>query len=283
MSKPRFIPRLAYGLLFLLFLIALIWGGDFYLTPYSLRPRHPDYRMLRPAGTWGLVYGVVGMALMLLLLLYSLRKRTRLFGRAFKLKTWLDVHIFFGVAGPLLILLHTSFKFNGIVALCFFAMMAVAISGVLGRYLYLQIPKNIQGREISLRELEADLQSSSEHLGLFLAPAPLEHLLQLLDSGQPPNGNWATLNWAIRSDWSLRSRSHRARQFLLQSGVAKDRITEILDQARERALLKRRVASLRVVHDLFHYWHVIHRPFAAVMYLIALVHIVIAALFAMSW
>ena len=69
-------------------------------------------------------------------------KRLRDAGR---MKTWLEVHVFCGIVGPVLVTFHTSFKFNGIVSVAYWSMVAVVLSGFVGRYLYVRIPRSIRG------------------------------------------------------------------------------------------------------------------------------------------
>lgn len=146
----------------------LVRGWDYYTTPYSLRPQHSDYEFLRPAGLWGQGFGVIGTTLMVLLFLYSWRKRSRNLGKVGKTSQWLSLHIFCGVVGPLLIVLHSSFKVTGLVAVSFWAMVAVALSGVFGRYLYQRIPRTVVGQamapdEIRVQELAIDRQLRERH------------------------------------------------------------------------------------------------------------------------
>jgi hypothetical protein len=76
------------------------------------------------------------------------------------LKYWLEFHIFLCSLGPVMILFHTAFKFGGIVSISFWSMIAVVVSGIIGRFIYIQIPRTIEGRELSLnevREMKGDL------------------------------------------------------------------------------------------------------------------------------
>ena len=122
-------------------------GLSYYRTPVNERPRHQAYKTFKPGGSYGHGYGVIGSAMMLLMLLYSARKRIDFFKRFGPITHWLDIHIYLGIWGPLLIILHSSFKVHGLIAVSFYSMLAVALSGVLGRYLYLQIPRNIRARK----------------------------------------------------------------------------------------------------------------------------------------
>jgi hypothetical protein len=133
----------------------LLRGLSYYAAPFAERPHLPDYRTLRPGGGQGHAYGVVGSILLLLLLLYSARKRGRFPESWGTPAQWLQVHICFGILGPLLVVLHTSFKVRGLVALSFWSMITVALSGIFGRWLYQQIPRNLAGGELTLQEIDA--------------------------------------------------------------------------------------------------------------------------------
>ena len=104
-------------------------GYTYYYTPYADRPHHELYRQLKPAGTTGLLFGYAGSIMMILMLVYTLRKRTRWLGRKVSLQSMLLFHIYLGIMGPLLIVLHTSFKVQGLVAVSFWSMVKRPAAG----------------------------------------------------------------------------------------------------------------------------------------------------------
>ena len=198
----------------------LAWqGADYYATPLVERPRHDGYWALKPGGSRGHLLGVVGSGLMVVMLVYSLRKRVKALKGLGRLRDWLDFHIFCGIIGPLLVVLHSSFKVQGLVALSFWSMVAVALSGVLGRYLYLQIPRTRAGDELTLAEVEAEVRELS-----------------------------------ARAD-ALPPELVKRRQWLM------DRITR-----------------WQRLQELFHHWHVFHKPFAVIMYIFMIVHVVVVVM-----
>ena len=160
--------RAALGLLYVVSFVGigilLAGGASFYLTPLVERGHHPGYWDWKAGGRVGHRLGVVGAGMMVLMLGYSLRKRVKAFRRLGPLGRWLDVHIFLGIVGPMLVILHSAFKVQGLVALSFWSMIAVALSGVLGRYLYLQIPRSRAGEELTLAELQTLDQALSARL-----------------------------------------------------------------------------------------------------------------------
>jgi len=146
---------------------AFIWykGFSYYSTSIEERFFDPGHLALKPSGSWGHGFGIVGSLFMLLgVLLYFVRKRVRSFSRLGALKYWLEFHIFLCTLGPILVLYHTAFKFGGLVAISFWSMVAVFVSGIIGRFIYIQIPRTIEGRELSLtevREMTGNLSEAS--------------------------------------------------------------------------------------------------------------------------
>ncbi len=283
----KWLYRILYVVTLIAIVLLVVRGCDYYTTPYGERPRHEDYRLLRPAASWGLAYGYVGAGMMVLMLTYSLRKRTQVLGKLFSLRGWLDLHIYLGICGPLFIVLHTSFKVQGLVAVSFWSMVAVALSGFFGRYLYLQIPRNIQGDELSLKDIEqvraiyaGQLQrdyglSSQQIEGLdALSQGPAEAAKSV---GQAVV---AVLRYNLLERPRIRRRLERELRGLKLGGHRLRHLLQILEQ---RGQLQRRIALLSQIQRLFHYWHVVHKPFALIMYGIMLVHIGVAVWTGYGW
>jgi len=249
-------------------------GGDFFSTALSERPHHPDYREYRPAGRTGHGLGILGSAMILLLLVYSLRKRVKFMQRWGRLGTWLKYHIFLGVAGPILITLHTSFKINGLVAVSFWSMAAVALSGVFGRYLYQQIPRNVLGQELGAGEIE----TANEGLLVVLAD---EHgmgeseMEALEDIALVPLAGFPALVGLMILPFINLVLSRR----LKKAGF----VGKALPPARTWVLQTRRLHLFHQIRDLFHWWHVFHKPFAIIMILVMIVHVGVAVSLGYTW
>jgi hypothetical protein len=78
--------------------------------------------------------------------LYSIRKRSRS-ARWGRMSSWLQFHIFTGLVGPYLVLLHSSWKFNGLAGATTLLTAIIVVSGFIGRYIYTRIPRNLDGIE----------------------------------------------------------------------------------------------------------------------------------------
>ncbi|GMU65053.1 MAG: hypothetical protein AMXMBFR36_13270 [Acidobacteriota bacterium] len=253
---------------------ALAWRGrEYYELPLAERPRHELHWQLKPGGEIGRLYGIGGASLMTAMLSYSARKRIPFLRRAGTLSSWLDFHIWCGVTGPLLIVLHSALKIGGLIAIAFWSMVAVALSGILGRFLYAQIPRTAAGDQLSLdeaRRLAADLEQRLRAeigggAGGLDAPAAS-------DDGR--SGVFAAL--AALALEPLRARARFARFRRAHPGLPRPLARRLRRAMRQSALLERRIALWRRIHELFHYWHVFHKPFAILMYLFAAVHIGVA-------
>lgn len=254
------------------------WSGwDYYRTPLIERPRHELYWTLKPGGSLGRAFGIAGAAMMVLMLGYSLRKRWQPLRRLGPVRMWLDYHIFLGICGPLLIVLHSSFKVKGLVALSFWSMVAVALSGVLGRYLYRQIPRTVAGDELSLEEVEKLDQELSRQLveSFGLPPEAIVELEATAEAGLDSRRALPVL-WVQSAIASVRVRRQlrRLRQSYHNPEPGLQRQFE--RTVAHKAALRRRLVLLSKVRRLFHHWHVIHKPFAVIMYLFMLVHIAVA-------
>ncbi|MEW6410932.1 MAG: hypothetical protein AB1483_00505 [Candidatus Zixiibacteriota bacterium] len=266
----------------------MIDGWSYYTTPYTDRPHHPDYRSLRPAGSTGVVLGIVGATMMLLMLVYSLQKRLRLFGRRTPLRPFLDGHIFLGVIGPLMIIMHTSFKVQGLVAIAFWAMIAVALSGYFGRYLYQQIPRTIDDKELSLTEIELSLDNALNEIRVRsgLDEEVLEDVLAKIERVYFAESTrvYKLLPILIVRDIIRPWSKHRLRHTLSVSGhIPPQEVKTLTELGGKRALLKRRLHILGRVQRMFHWWHIIHKPLAIIMYVIMIVHITVAVWTGYAW
>lgn len=271
------------GLLVVLYAVTLTaialagWQGrDYYALPLVERPHHPLHWQLKPGGEVAQVYGIAGLSAMVLMQAYSLRKRVPLLRRAGRLGDWLDLHIYLGITGPLLIVLHSAFKVGGLIAIAFWSMVAVAVSGIVGRFLYAQIPRSAAGDQLTLdeaRRLDAELGARLAAEFGFSADE-LARLDALEPAAGPPRslaGELAALALAPLAARRRFARFRRGAPRLPRALAA--RLGRLVGQ---RELLHRRLRVWRRLHELFHYWHVFHKPFAVLLYLFAAIHVGVA-------
>ncbi len=268
------------GVLVALWLLYAHDGWAYYSTPLSIRGYAAAHRVLRPSGTVGHLLGVAGTLLLFATLAYLARRRVKGLAHAGPVARWLEIHIFCGVFGPILVTFHTSFKFNGVVSVAFWSMVLVMVSGFIGRYLYVRIPKTIRGEELSRDELETRAAEVKRLLDATMLSPRLrteieeeeQRLLSLAASKR-------TLFARMRDAVSARRRAASLRRQIRASVLNRHLLHDALKLAQERALLLRRLARLEKTRRLFQLWHVFHRPLVWLMFFVFFVHLGVAVYF----
>ena len=261
-------------------------GGSYYLAPPARRPFHRLDEMLKPTGLVGHGLGILGGLLVLLTLLYPLRKRRRFMRRFGRTSVWLRYHIWMGLAGPALVTFHTSFKFGGLVAVCYWSMVAVVLSGLAGRYIYGQIPRTMGGDERNAAQAREAIQELRRELSRRLEgyPEAAREVERICSWHGEARGGLRLLRASLAHDFTLLAASWRLRRLLGHEHYKpRKQVKEIIGLARRRALLARRVAVLGATKRVFRHWHSIHKPFTIVLYIVLAIHVVVAVLFGYVW
>jgi hypothetical protein len=263
-------------------------GCDYYVTPFAERPFHAQYDDLKPSGFSGHGYGIVGTLMITAgVILYSSRKRIRALENLGKIKSYLEFHMFLCLVGPILVLYHTTFKFGGLVAVSFWSMTAVVVSGVFGRYLYVQIPRGIHGNELTMDELEkenAQIRTALEK-NFSIGSA----ILDRIDSIAIPPIPVATmsvmdvLGFFVLGDVTRRVKLEGLYHEMRKNQALHDVVGKVRHLVHQRIVLTRRIAFLEQVKQIFHYWHVIHLPFSLIMFVILLIHVGVTVAFGYTW
>lgn len=270
---------------FLVFVFLCYWGFSYYSTGVEERPFHEDHTMLKPSGPMGHGLGIIGTLLILIgVFSYIGRKKKKFLPRVGALKHWLEFHIFLCSVGPLLILFHTAFKFGGIVSISFWSMVAVVLSGIIGRFIYIQIPRTIQGRELSLAEIKEMKDNMSNHLrekyrlndgvyGTLIAATQ-----RTFEYGQAGIAmrvfRRIQYNWAVKNDVNA---------ILEQTTLTGKDKRGVMKLVKNEMTMNARINRLQTMQMLFKYWHVAHLPFALIMLVIMVIHVAITIAFGYRW
>jgi hypothetical protein len=266
-----------------------IYGASYYLLPLDQRPYSDKHELLKPSGSIGIKLGVLGTVLFFIIFLYALRKVIPWLGRFGTARHWMDFHVIAGVTAPVLIAFHASFKFQGIAGFSFWIMVAVALSGVIGRYLYAQIPRSLSAAELTLTELHSRERTLSEALlgqsfftekqlarALYVPTA--EHIRQI--------GPIRAIGEMVLADAGIVFRVASLRRtsstFAVKLGSlgglfssGNQEVEVIVKMVRQKASLSKRVVFLGQTQRVFHLWHVIHRPFSYAFAILAIIHIAV--------
>jgi hypothetical protein len=292
-SRHRLLLRFAAAVAVAFLLGMLIYGLPYYRLDLHQRPHSPLDGSLRPGGSIGIRLGMLGFAMFCLLFLYPIRKRWAWLSRIGKTRHWLDFHVLLGITAPIVITLHSSFKLNGLAGAAYWIMIAVAVSGFIGRYLYAQIPRSLGAAELTLKEMEARCARLAEELDAqaILSARALEPLMRL-----PSRDSIASMPLLLvfmKSVYLDITRpvlvSRLRRSFLtplqmaitlgglLPSGHAD--LEAVIATVRAHSWMATKMLFLARLRALFHLWHVVHRPFSYGFVVLVAVHVTVALLF----
>lgn len=251
-------------------------GYDYYSLPLEERFYHSGYEWLKPSGIFGQGLGVIGTLMIAFgVTIYILRKRYGFMERWIRLKYLLEFHIFLCTLGPILIVFHTTFKFGGIVSIAFWSMVAVVLSGVIGRFIYIQIPRSIEGRELSIQEIHQQRKNLLESIRELskMDNNVIDDLFQ----------NDVDTTWSIRTVFNNKRKLKVLKKKLRDQSISGQTRKEILNFAKKEMDLTSRIGRLQQMQMLFHYWHVIHMPFALIMLIIVVIHVIVTVSLGYTW
>ena len=241
-------------------------GGEFYSLPLEERFYHSQYHWFKPSGLFGQGLGVVGTVLIAFgVWIYIARKQHGFMEKYLRIKYLLEFHIFLCTLGPILILFHTSFKFGGIVSMAFWSMVAIVASGVVGRFIYVQIPRNIAGGELDLNQIQ------NRRISFFSSLSGSNVFIK------------SDLQKLINLDMTSKKRWELANEFLKTSSATRGEKRKVLSVLKAERRLASKIANLELMKRLFKYWHVIHKPFAIIMLLIVIVHVIVTVTMGYRW
>jgi hypothetical protein len=289
MKNARHRLRLTAAIFGLTAIVAasLRYGADYYILDMGARVLSEKHRILRPSGSLGIKLGMLGAGLFCCLYLYPLRKRWRWLQRFGKTKHWLDFHVLFGISAPVIITIHSSFKLQGLAGVAYWLMIAVMLSGFVGRYFYAQLPRSLNAAVLSLAELTeltAATRRDIERRSMF-SDEDLQRVLTAPDADRIQEMSlWGALGLMIWMDLrrpflvaGLRRQSMTVLETVWTFGgflpSSDADLENAIDLVRRESWLVAKMAFLGRAQEVFQLWHVVHRPFSYSFAVLALIHI----------
>jgi len=272
-----------------LLLVGTLVGSSYYFAPAAERVRSPLHPWLRPSGYVGQSAGIGALLIFIFLWLYPLRKKFRWLAWTGAMSRWLDVHVGFALILPFLAAVHASWRFEGVIGLGFLSMIVVCLSGIIGRYLYVHIPRSATGLELSAEEI------ANERRGLVaeitaasgLPAAQVEALLRSDPTPCDGLGFGQTLLRMAQDDmarWRA-ARSLRRLSSTASGGRRLDRkaLSKVVGLAHKEMSLTQQARMLEASRRIFRFWHVAHRPFAIAALAAVLVHVGVVVAMGATW
>jgi len=243
-----------------------------------------------PGDDIGYYLGLVGGVMMLLLLSYPLRKYLQSFRNLGKVKDWFAVHMVLGIAGPVLVLAHSTFHMRSTnAAVALICMVVVAASGIVGRFLYIKVHKGLYGEKLNLQELqkESGLESAEIRSRLHFAPKvekALEDFQKFALEGNHGllRGTLRMVSLSIHSMTAYRVCANELKIALSATAAARgwdaDKYARRLRAAKllvkEYLGATQRVAQFSTYDRLLALWHVAHVPLVYLLVISAIAHVV---------
>ncbi len=247
-------------------------------------------KLFKPSDDLSYWIAVAGGSMMLTLFSYPLRKYVRFMQGLGKVKWWFWVHLFLGIAGPWLILVHSSFQIGSLNAgVALYSMGIVVASGVIGRFIFTRINRGLNGERMSLTELRerAGLVESDARSRLHFAPLVEARLLAFEERELHAEPDWMThlrqVAWLPLQQWiayrhCVAEVRLRLRHLAIGLKWSDDEVHQ--RERRARKLIDRyldavvRVAQYTAYQRLFALWHLAHLPFVYLLVISAVVHVI---------
>ena len=269
-------------LIFLSVILPAYYGWTYYELPIQERPYHELHHLLKPGGFTGHWYGVAGSLLMLIgVVSYSMRKRARFLYQKGPISAWMNFHIFCCLVGPILVIWHTAFKVNGLVSISFWSMILVLLSGIIGRFFYAQIPRAQNGVELDIESSKKEIENlTHEIFAAFKTDDSFRHKVEQLmkfPEGLHDQRSLKTIQLVFMDDFNRLFTKRKVMNVLEKEfQIPKNNLKTLSGLMHSRALLARKLATVKLFRSLLHYWHVFHLPFALIMLIIMLIHVGVA-------
>jgi len=233
------------------------------------------------SGLFGHGIGIVGFLLMLMTeILYSWRKRIRS-ARWGKMSAWLRFHIFTGLVGPYMVLLHTSWKFNGLAGIVLLLTVIIVLSGVVGRYIFTAIPRTADGAEMETSELEQQIAIVEDSLRKWEKSQPeITRILSqaLREAPKTSATSPMAVFGRVFSEIGYQVRYWQVKRNIKSS--YRTRVTQLESLIKRQRTLQRQVATLTMARRLLSLWHMVHIPIGVALFATAFVHMVGAIYYA---
>ncbi|MBX2812271.1 MAG: 4Fe-4S dicluster domain-containing protein [Myxococcales bacterium] len=232
--------------------------------------------------------GYLGGGMMVVSAMYTVRLNVPLLRRMGGARTWFDLHVVFGLAGPILGLLHTNFAITDIAARpmvvsLWWMVFAIVLSGLLGRFFYTAIPRLEAAAERARTELDRGIKSvADEWSSMTVSVNVLAQFMKAQEKTGPAAAKLEELS-AGRALIELLKNEYqhiRSRRALRKSTIGKIKNDELrnttLQLVRQRADVDRRVALYSVTKRMLGWWRSIHIAVTVFMFVLLIFHVAIS-------
>jgi len=262
----------------------LFFGSMFFAILYGWL-KHDDFYLSAESGT-GYYLGIAGGISMLVLLFYPLRKKVSALRNFGPIRYWFRAHMALGIVGPTLILYHANYSLGSINSnVALICMIVVALSGLIGRFIYTRIHFGLYGEKMTLAELKTDLeQCRSDISEQFVSYPEIQAQLNQLEDMVAKRRNFlAQILYIPVMAIYIYFRRKKIKRILKQDlrnskNSASDknmvRLKSSLQTIYSYIETTRRLGQLMTYERLFSLWHILHLPLFIMLVITGIVHVV---------
>ena len=271
------VARLSVYLFSLFIIIALAIGWQ-QRNEYWVTPEHGI----------GYALGIIGGVMMLLMLLYPLRKNLKILSGVFQVKDWFRAHMILGILGPLLILFHCNFHLGSINSnVALFSMLLVVLSGLIGRYVYRQVHHGLYGSKLSFEELLGNYNAEKKlwnRLPVFSESISAElKALELQATQTNPSLllQWRNIRAVSRSSKKILKRASRMIR-LKKKKVSSSEWLELSNlkvRLQQEVVILKKISQLSFFNQMFSLWHLLHLPIFLMLVITAILHVIVVHMY----
>ncbi|MBK8978493.1 MAG: NAD(P)-binding domain-containing protein [Planctomycetes bacterium] len=255
------------------------WHADYYALPMAARPEHPAHRDLRPGRGTGLGLGIAAATLVLLNLLYLLR-RARVRGFRFgSLRAWMTSHVATGTLAFVTALLHGALAPRDTPGgHAFWGLCVLMVTGAIGRWFYAFVPRAANGRELELAEVRRRIRARADGGGF--AGRVRQEVTDLVERSQWPGSFGGRIAGLLGTRRALARAVRRLESDGRAQGVSAAELREARQLARDASRAALQVAHFEDLRAILASWRWLHRWVAAWMLVLLAVHLTHALVFA---
>lgn len=282
-----------YWMIFITIVGIITFAGYFVVYPQTY------YKPGEELFDFGYNLGLIGGTMMLLLLLYPLRKRWKFIENFGFLPTWFKWHMVLGILGPLFIIFHSTYhvyipfihptgSINAAVAM--YCMLLVSGSGTFGRFFYTKIHHGLYGRQATVNELRAEMEQTGDIKSMFGFAPHIEQQLEAFHEEAEKYAkeagygfaSFAKIGWkAAKLARQLPAELHQVmRDQAREKGFNAEQVKgmeSMYEEYREKIVAYlhavRDAAQFHTYERLFSWWHIFHIPLVFMMVFSAIYHV----------
>jgi len=248
-----------------------------------------DQSTLSPEDGWGYALGIIGGSSMLILLLYPVRKYIRLFRSLGAVKYWFRIHMFLGVFGPLLVMFHSNFSLGSVNSnIALFSMIIVALSGFVGRFIYVKIHISLYGKQVTIKELRNDLKNARGVLGKDVSLSEkVVNMLKKYEQSLLQHRSFIISVFHLPINFLYTKWIYYKIMYGIKKSIKKRASEKDWDKAYQKEMIHaiketlliytstiRKFAELKLYERLFSLWHILHLPLFVMLIVSGIVHVI---------